>query len=167
LLVIWLATVFKVCGSPETNAIAFNSLREVTRSLGKASSGQQRQRIEAGFARLFDATFLASDTRPNAVRRERYQLMQRMRLWRENDSGATIRHWHGIVKRLWPDYPNELVRGDTILLVRGGYAIKNGRLPRPEDFGVRPLDRGALERMREVPEAPVVDRERLLAPGGR
>jgi len=76
LLVIWLATVFKVCGSPETNAIAFNSLREVARSLGKASSGQQRQRIEAGFMRLFDATFLASDTRPNAIRRERYQLMQ-------------------------------------------------------------------------------------------
>jgi hypothetical protein len=47
LLVIWLATVFKVCGSPETNAIGFDSLRVVARSLGKASSGQQRQRIEA------------------------------------------------------------------------------------------------------------------------
>ncbi len=79
LLVIWLATVFKVCGSPETNAIAFDSLREVARSLGKASSGQQRQRIETGFLRLFDATFHASDSRPNAIRRERYQLMQRMR----------------------------------------------------------------------------------------
>ncbi len=80
LLVIWLATVFKVCGSPGTNAIAFDSLREVARSLGKASSGQQRQRIESGFLRLFDATVLASDSRPNAVRRDRYQLMQRMRL---------------------------------------------------------------------------------------
>jgi hypothetical protein len=97
LLVIWLATVFKVCGSPESNAIAFDSLREVVRSLGKASSGQQRQRIEAGFVRLFDAIFLAVDTRPNAVRRERYQLMRRMRLWRENDAGQPNQH------SLWPN----------------------------------------------------------------
>jgi hypothetical protein len=253
LLVIWLATVFKVCGSPETNAIAFDSLREFARSLGKASSGQQRQRIEAGFLRLFDATFLASDSRPNAIRRERYQLMQRMRLWKENDtrqpnqhtlwpnalvydpvfandirtgaiptdfqsvlalsdnmgplslyqfeahssylharlgkadravpvlgsSGllaqigcnvkesdkrkarATMRHWHGIVKRLWPDCPNELARDDTILIVRAGYAIKHGRLPAPEEFGVRPLDRTALERMRENPQRAAIVRERV------
>jgi hypothetical protein len=254
LLVIWLATVFKVCGSPETNAIAFDSLREVARSLGKASSGQQRQRIESGFLRLFDATFLASDSRPNAIRRERYQLMRRMRLWKESDarqpnqhtlwpnvllydpafandirtdavptdfqsvlalsenmgplsmyqfeahssylharygradravpvlgsSGllaqigcgvkeadtrkarATVRHWHGIVKGLWPGCPNELVRDDTILMVRGGYAIQHGRLPAPQEFGVRPLDQLSLERMQESPKRPAVDRERML-----
>jgi hypothetical protein len=254
LLVIWLATVFKVCGSPETNAIAFDSLREVARSLGKASSGQQRQRIEAGFLRLFDATFLASDTRANAIRRARYQLMQRMRLWKESETSqpnqhslwpnvliydpafandirtgaiptdfqsvlalsdnmgplslyqfeahgsylqarlgkadrgvpvlgssgllaqigcgvsetdtrkarATIRHWHGIVMRLWPDCPNELVRKDTILMVRGGHAIRHGRLPAPWEFGVRPLEQAALERMREAPRRPEVDRQRVL-----
>ena len=37
-------------------------VQAVTRSLGKSSSGQQRQSIEAGFLRLFRATFLASDT---------------------------------------------------------------------------------------------------------
>ena len=254
LLVIWLATVFKVCGSPETNAIAFDSLREIARTLGKASSGQQRQRIEAGFLRLFDATFLVSDTRPNTVRRARYQLMQRMRLWRENETSqpnqhtlwpnvlvydpvfasdirtgaiptdfqsvlalsdnmgplslyqfeahgsylqarlgkadrgvpvlgssgllaqigcnvretdsrkarATVRHWHGIVKRLWPNCPNELVRNDTILMVRAGYAIKHGRLPAPTELGARPLEQAALERMREARGRPVVDRQRLL-----
>ena len=254
LLVIWLATVFKVCGSPESNTIAFDSLREVARSLGKASSGQQRKRILAGFLRLFDATFLASDSRPNAVRRERYQLMQRMRLWKEAEPGqpnqhtlwpnvllydpvfandirtgavptdfqsvlalsenmgplsqyqfeahnsylharlgkgdravpvlgasgllaqigcgvsendtrkarATIRHWHGIVKRLWPGCPNELMRNDTMLMIRGGYAIKQGRLPAPEEFGVRPLEQAALERMREAPRRPAVDRQRVL-----
>lgn len=94
---IWLATVFKVCGSPETNAIAFDSLREVARSLGKASSGQQRQRIEEGFLRLFDATFLASDSRTNAIRRERYQLMQRMRLWKESETKQPNQH------TLWPN----------------------------------------------------------------
>ncbi len=255
LLVIWLATVFKVCGSPETNAIAFDSLREVARSLRKASSGQQRHRIETAFLRLFDATFLASDSRPNAIRRERYQLMRRMRLWKENEarqpnqhtlwpnvllydpvfandirtgavptdfqsvlalsdnmgplslyqfeahnsylharfgkpdravpvlgsSGllaqigcsvrecdtrkarATIRRWHGIVKRLWPDCPNELARGDTILIVRAGYAIKHGRLPSPREFGVRPLDQLSLERMSESHQRPAVDRERILS----
>jgi hypothetical protein len=255
LLVIWLATVFKVCGSPETNAIAFDSLREVARSLGKASSGQQRQRIVAGFLRLFDATFLASDSRPNAIRRERYQLMRRMRLWKESEprqpnqhtlwpnvllydpvfandirtvaiptdfqsvlalsenmgplslyqfeahssylhakagksdravpvlgsSGllaqigcnvrksdtrkarATMRHWHGIVKRLWPDCPNELARGGTILIVRAGYAIKHGRLPAPREFGVRPLDAVALERVSEASKRRGIDRERVLA----
>ncbi len=255
LLVIWLATVFKVCGSPETNGIAFDSLREVARSLGKASSGQQRQRIEAGFLRLFDATFLALDSRPNAIRRGRYQLVQRMRLWREaegrqpnqhslwpnilvfepvfaNDirtgaiptdfqsvlalsdnmgalslyqfeahnsylqarSGrpdravpvlgplgllaqigcnvkasdtrkarATIRHWHCIVKGLWPDCPNELARNDTILVIRGGYAVRHGRLPAPRDFGIRPLDPLALAEHHENSQHPAIDRRRTLA----
>jgi len=257
LLVIWLATVFKVCGSPETNAIAFDSLRSVARSLGKASSGQQRQRILAGFIRLFDATFLASDSRPNAVRRERYQLMRRMRLWKETDNRqpnqhtlwpnvlvydpvfandirtgaiptdfqsvvalgehmgplslyqfeahssflqmkrgkgdravpvlgpagllaqigctvkesdkrkarATIRHWHGIVKRLWPDCPNELARKDTILLVRGGHAIKQGRLPAPEELGVSPLARDALDGLRDAPPRNVLERQHRQVAG--
>ncbi|MFL5303210.1 MAG: helix-turn-helix domain-containing protein [Anaeromyxobacteraceae bacterium] len=43
---------------------------------------------------------------------------------------ATMRHWHGIVKRLWPDCPNELVRDGTVLLVRAGYAsiVKTARV---------------------------------------
>ncbi len=254
LLVIWLATVFKICGSPESNAIGFDSLNEVAKSLGKASSGQQRRRIETGFLRLFDATFLAEDLRPNAIRRERYQLMRRMRLWKENDarrpnqhtvypnilfydqvfandirqdaiptdfrsvvalsdnlgplafyqfqayrsytlarknrpdipvpilgpSGVlaqigcnvkvedarkarqTARLWHGIVKRLWPACPNELARDDTVLIVRAGYAIQHGRLPRADEFGVRPLDEATLEQMREVPAPAAIDRERVL-----
>jgi hypothetical protein len=75
---------------------------------------------------------------------------------------ATIRHWHGIVKRLWPDCPNELARGDTILIVWAGYAIKHGRLPAPEDFGVGPLDRLGLERMREGAQRAGIIRERAL-----
>jgi hypothetical protein len=254
LLVIWLATAFKVCGSPESNAIGFDSLREVARSLGKASSGQQRQRILAGFLRLLDATFLAADVRPNAVRRERYQLMRRMTLWKETEerqpnqhtlspnllvfdpvfandirtgaiptdfqsvlalsdnmgplslyqfeahssylqarlgkadravpvlgpSGllaqigcsvrerdtrkarATVRHWQAIVKRLWPRCPNELVRSDTILMIRAGHAISNGRLPAPREFGVQPLDRMSLERMTRSPKTLTVDLERAV-----
>ncbi len=82
---------------------------------------------------------------------------------RESDTRkarATIRHWHGIVKRLWPGCPNELMRNDTILMVRGGYAIKHGRLPAPEEFGVRPLDRLALERTQVSGQRPAVDRKR-------
>ena len=255
LLVIWLATVFKVCGSPETNAIAFDSLREVARSLGKASSGQQRQRIEAGFLRLFDATFLASDSRPNAIRRERYQLMQRMRLWKEDETRQPNQH------TLWPNvllydpvFANDIRTGaiptdfQSVLALsenmgplslyqfeahnsylharfgKGGPRGPGARLVgapgadrlrregerhaqgagddpalarhreapvaglperararrhhpdgpgwvrhqardgcrRREEFGVRPLDRLALERMRENPWRPAVDREQVF-----
>jgi hypothetical protein len=50
-----------------------------------------------GLLRLFDATFLASDSRPNAIRRERYQLMRRMRLWKEEESRQPNQH------TLWPN----------------------------------------------------------------
>jgi hypothetical protein len=254
LLVIRLATVFKMCGSPESNAIAFDSLRDVARTLGKSSSGQQRQRIQAGLLRLFDATFLASDARPNAIRRERYQLIRRVLLWKDHDarqpnrhtdasnvivfdpvfaadirSGAvptdlqavlalsenmgalslyqfeahasyqharygkpdrtvpvlgppgllaqigcgvsegdtrkaraTIRHWHGFVKRVWPDCPNQLSRDDTVLVVRAGHAIARGRLPSPKEFAVRPFDRIGSERPREPSVRLAIDRERIL-----
>jgi hypothetical protein len=76
---------------------------------------------------------------------------------------ATIRHWHAIVKSLWPGCPNELVRDETILMVRGGFAIQHGRLSEPRAFGVRPLDQLSLERMRESPRRPAVERERVLA----
>jgi hypothetical protein len=80
---------------------------------------------------------------------------------------ATMRHWHGIVKRLWLDCPNELVRDDTILLVRAGYAIRHGRLPAPDEFGVRSLNRINLERMRENSQRPAIDRIRLLTRASR
>ena len=84
---------------------------------------------------------------------------------RESDTRkarATVRYWHGIVKRLWPDCPNELARGDTTLIVRAGYAIKHGRLPAPRELGVRPLDGFALERTSENSRRPAIDRERVL-----
>ncbi|OFX25440.1 MAG: hypothetical protein A2V77_15285 [Anaeromyxobacter sp. RBG_16_69_14] len=74
----------------------------------------------------------------------------------------TARLWHGIVKRLWPACPNELARDDTVLIVRAGYAIQHGRLPRADEFGVRPLDEATLEQMREVPAPAAIDRERVL-----
>ena len=97
LLVIWLATAFKVSGSPETNAITFDSLAAVARALGKDTAGRKLNRIKTGFLRLFDATFLASDSRPGAIRRERYQLMRRMRLAKEI---ATTRSNQF---RMWPN----------------------------------------------------------------
>ena len=255
LLIIWLATAFKVCGSPETNAISFDSLAAVARALGKDTAGRKLNRIKLGFLRLFDATFLATDSRPGASQRDRYQLMRRMRLaneiapsrsnqftmwpnvllydevfaadiradaiptdlqsvralgenmgplslyqWEAYNSyvharhnrpdrcvpilgasgllaqigcqvaerdtrfaRATIRKWHGIVKTLWPSCPNELVNNDTGMIVRAGYAMQHGRLPRADEFGVRPLAPATLEQLGAA-GASVLERARALPP---
>ena len=258
LLVIWLATAFKVCGSPETNAISFDSLATVARALGKDTAGRKLSRIKTGFLRLFDATLLASDSRPGAIRRERYQLMRRMllareiastrsnqfRMWpnvlydpafaadvredaiptdlqsvralgenmgplslyqweaynsylharnnkpdryvpvlamngllaqlgcrvKESDTRnwrnerAAMREWHGMVKKLWPTCPNELVRNGTVLVVRAGHAMERGRLPASQEFGVRPLSPTTVEHLVGREEVAVLDRTRTLPP---
>ncbi len=64
----------------------FGVLRGIARSLGEGVVSRQHQRIQAGLLRVFDATFLASDDRPNVIRRERYQLMRCLLLWKDSGS---------------------------------------------------------------------------------
>lgn len=82
LIPLWLATAFKICGSPADNVIRFRSASDILRAFGLPLDGAQRKALRERIQRIYGATYFAYDeSEDRRFKSESYRLIRRLSLW--------------------------------------------------------------------------------------
>lgn len=86
LVIVFLTTLFKLAGSPASNAVAFPTASTPLELLALPKSGNATRRFAEGVARVHAATYLGYDTRKGYRKGDRYQLLSRYKFWFDRDT---------------------------------------------------------------------------------